>query len=63
MRAVIAYIVSILIFVGCGNSASENILPLECRDFQRALEDESIDIGHHFTAAFESLRDELTNIQ
>ena len=56
MRTTIVYAVLTLLFAGCGDSSSEDILPPACRNFQTAVEDESVNIGRHFEVAMESLR-------
>ena len=50
-----------LAIAGCGSHASEEILPPACRNVQQAMEDETVHIGQHFAAAFESLRG-VTNL-
>ena len=50
-----------LVFAGCGNRAPEEMLPPACRNFQQAMEDKTVDVGHRFAAAFESLRG-VTNL-
>ena len=45
-----------LVLAGCEKSTSDVVLPPECRDFQLAIEDESVNIGRHFEAAFNALR-------
>ena len=56
MRPTIAYTVFALVFAGCAKSTQEEILLPECRNFQSAIEDKSVNIGRHFEAAFDALR-------
>ena len=45
-----------LALAGCAKSTPDVVLPPECRNFQLAIEDESVNIGRHFEAAFDALR-------
>ena len=54
MRPTIIFTMLAMAFAGCGNS--EDLLPPECRNFQLAIEDASVNIGHRFAAALEAIR-------
>ena len=56
MRSAVICTVFALAVAGCAKSIPEEALPLECRNFQSAIEDKSANIGHHFEAAFNALR-------
>ena len=56
MRSTIAYTVFALAIAGCAESASEDILPPACRNFQQAMEDKSVHVGRHFESAIAALR-------
>ena len=60
MRSTIVFTVFALAVVGCTKSTPEEVLPPECRNFQSAIEDKSVNIGRHFEAAIDALRG-LTN--
>ena len=61
MRTTIVYTILAVAFAGCRNS--EDALPPQCRNFQLAMEDESVNIGHHFEDAFKSLRNITNSVQ
>ena len=56
MRSAIAYTVLALAIAGCAKTSSEDILPPACMNFQRAMEDNSVNVGHHFESAIAALR-------
>ena len=54
--AITAYTMIALAIAGCAKSTPDVVLPPECRNFQSAIEDESVNIGRRFEAAFDALR-------
>ena len=54
--SITTYTMLALALAGCAKSTPEVVLPPECRNFQLAIEDESVNIGRHFEAAFNALR-------
>ena len=54
--AITTYTMLALAIAGCAKSTPDVVLPPECRNFQLAIEDESVNIGRHFEAAFDALR-------
>ena len=62
MRSAIICTVLALTIAGCAKSTPEEALPQECRNFQAAIEDKSVIIGHRFAAAIEAIRG-ITNTE
>ena len=54
--AITTYTMLALALAGCAKSTPDVVLPPECRNFQLAIEDESVNIGRHFEAAIDALR-------
>lgn len=54
--SITTYTMLALALGGCAKSTPDVVLPPECRNFQLAIEDESVNIGRHFEAAFDALR-------
>lgn len=54
--AITTYTMLALALAGCAKSTPDVVLPPECRNFQLAIEDESVNIGRHFESAFDALR-------
>ena len=54
--AITTYTMLALALAGCAKSTPDVVLPPECRNFQLAIEDESVNIGRHFEVAFDALR-------
>ena len=56
MRSTVICTAFALAVAGCAKSTPEETLPPECRNFQSAIEDKSVNIGRHFEAAITALR-------
>lgn len=54
--SITTYTMLTLALAGCAKSTPDVVLPPECRNFQLAIEDESVNIGRRFEAAFDALR-------
>ena len=62
MRFTVICTVFALAVAGCAKSTPEEALPQECWNFQSAIEDKSVIIGHRFAAAIEAIRG-ITNTE